>query len=409
MSFRQKILTFGRAYLKTDISYLAKGGFWLTTRQLIVSLSALVLTILLANFFDKETYGNYQYLLSILGLVSLFTLNGMSTAVTQSSARGFEQTSKKALKTSVSWGLLGAAVTFGLAIYYGMLGNRLLSIGLIIIAIATPFFGSFALGNAVLTGQKKFRLSAKYEIITRLSVVGATIIALLLTQNIFIVLLTYLFGFLLVRLIVTLRVFRAMKDTPIDKECIPYGKHLTVMNILWTITKYIDKVLIFHYMGAAELAVYSFAIAPPEYLSTFLGNIQSLVLPKFSSGDEKKIKQSLPSKMLIWGLFISAAIVLYIVISPFLYHIFFPQYEASIRYSQLYSISLIALINLIPLALIQAKKKVAALYRYNTIVPLFSICVLAGGVHYGIIGIIVARIISRMLNLLFIISESRKV
>ncbi len=65
-TLRAKICNFLRwseKYIKTDMIYLVKGGFWLTLGQIISSVSSLLLVIAFANLLPKETYGIYKYFL----------------------------------------------------------------------------------------------------------------------------------------------------------------------------------------------------------------------------------------------------------------------------------------------------------------------------------------------------------
>ena len=69
-----------------DLKYFASGGFWTTLGQGINAILAFALTIAFANMIPKETYGIYRYILSIAGILNIFTLKGMNTAVVQAVA-----------------------------------------------------------------------------------------------------------------------------------------------------------------------------------------------------------------------------------------------------------------------------------------------------------------------------------
>ena len=93
-------------YTGTDNVYLAKGGFWLTLGQVVSMASAFLLAIAFANLLDPVTYGNYKYILSLLGLLGIFTLDGMRTAINQAVARDLEGSFYTGFKTKLKWGLL---------------------------------------------------------------------------------------------------------------------------------------------------------------------------------------------------------------------------------------------------------------------------------------------------------------
>ena len=101
------ILKKSEKYTKTDMTYMAKGGFWLTFAQVISSISSLLLTLAFASMVTKEVYGTYKYIFSLFALLSIPTLSGMGTAITQSVARGFEGSVIPAFKEKIKWGALG--------------------------------------------------------------------------------------------------------------------------------------------------------------------------------------------------------------------------------------------------------------------------------------------------------------
>ena len=67
-----------------------------------------------------------------------------------------------------------------------------------------------------------------------------------------------------------------------DPETISYGKHLSFTGIIGTVATYLDRLLIFHYLGAVEVAIYSIAIAPPEQIKNLFKNIPTLAMPKLA-------------------------------------------------------------------------------------------------------------------------------
>ena len=77
------LLRWSEKWTKTDMIYLARGGFWLTLGQVISSLSAFLLAIAFANLLPKETYGEYKYILSIASILAIPTLTGMAFLKTQ--------------------------------------------------------------------------------------------------------------------------------------------------------------------------------------------------------------------------------------------------------------------------------------------------------------------------------------
>ncbi len=398
------LLRKSQKYTKTDNVYLAKYGSWLTIAQVISSAGAFLLALAFANLLPKETYGVYKYVLSIVSLLAIPTLVGIDTAVTQAVSRGYEGSLIKGLKTKIKWGILGGLASLSLAGYYYFNDNATLTISFLIAALFIPLMESFNLYIALLGGRKIFAKQAQYTTLIRLISVAVLITTLFLTKNIFLIILAYFLSYTFLRLIfflITLKKFLPNKKE--DPKTISYGKHLTLIEIISTIANYLDKILVFHYLGAVELAIYSFAIIPPEQIKSVLKNIKTLALPKLSQRSKKEIKAAILPKILKLALLIALTVVIYIILAPFLYGIFFPQYSQSVFYSQIFSISLIATVATLPYTALQAKTAKKQLYQFHIYAPLIQIALLVILIYfYGLLGIILARVIGRFVNLAII-------
>jgi len=379
-------------YTKTDMVYLAKGGSWLTLGQIISSASAFLLAVAFANLLPKEIYGVYKYIISIVSILTITTLPGMGIAITRAVARGYEGSFIPALKTKISWGLLGGLASLGLSGYYYLQGNITLTISFLIAAIFLPFMDSFSIYNSLLQGKKLFNVSTKYGIASQIIAVAILISALFFTKNLFIILFAYFISWTLLRFIflkTTLKKFPPNNQG--DIQTISYGKHLSLMRVIGIIAGQLDKILLWHFLGAAPVAIYSFATAPIVQFRALLKSITPLVLPKLSVGNKEKIKKTLPVKMIKFLVIIIIPVILYIIFAPYIFKILFPQYLESIKYSQY--LALIILFfpkKLLGLSiLIHADKKI--LYLANILPPTINIILLIILLPlYGIFGIILA-------------------
>jgi O-antigen/teichoic acid export membrane protein len=395
-------------WTKTDMIYLAEGGFWLTLNQGVSSISAFLLAIAFANLLPQEVYGNYKYILSLVGILAIPTLSGMNTAIIQAVSRGYEGSVIPALKTKVKWGLIGGIASLVLALYYYIEGNNTLSISFLISSIFIPFMDSLSVYKSYLNGKKNFKSLSKYDITNTIISTITVLIVILFTKNIFLIIVSYFTSHTIIRLILLkITLEKNKRNNKENIETISYGKHLSLMGVLNTASSYFDKLLIFHYIGAIELAIYIIAIAPPNQLSGLVKNINILALPKLSLIKTENIKKILISKILKISLILSLVSFLYIIIAPFLYKILFPQYLESIFYSQLFSISLILIgpITLL-LSFFQAKQKKIILYQYNIIKPIVKIISLLILINFfGVLGVIIAIIITNVFELLFLSSK----
>jgi len=398
-SFIFQMLRRSERFTKTDMVYLTKGGFWLSLTQGIASVTGLVLAIAFANFLPPEVYGNYRYILSVMGILAVTSLTGINLAYIQAVARGFEGSFARAFKTKFRFSLLGSLGGLALAFYYQTYNNTELAIGFFVVAIFFPIFQTSGLFDSILHGQKDFRRSAIYNGLVRIISVGALIGALFITDNLAIILIAFFLPEIVLHLIITFIVLRRMPIQPASDPTVnKFGIHLSLMEVLKTVAGQIDKILVFHYLGAIELALYSFALAVPSQLKGLLQNLKSLALPKFSAAKSEDLYDSLPKKIRRFEIFVVAAVVVYIFTAPSIYKIFFPKYLEAVLLSQIYALAIVFLPRTLYSTALIAKRKQKELYEIRILTPIIKIIILfVAVINWGLWGVIGARVVGEAL------------
>jgi O-antigen/teichoic acid export membrane protein len=385
-------------YTHTDMVYLASGGFWLLLAQIVSSGSAFALAITLGNFLSQETYGEYKYILSIAGLLAIFTLPGMGTAISRAVAQGDETSIHRATRVRITWSLLGTGLAFlGAGYYYFVGGNAILALALVIIAATLPFFDTFTLFDSYLVGKRRFADQTKYHALIQIISVPVLIGTAFLTTNLLLLLLAYFVPLLVMRFALYRLILRKVPHTePADPSTLTYGKHLTAISILGIIASNVDKILLWQFLGPVQVAIYTFALAVPEQLKGPLKGIAELAFPKFAAQSEEQIRDNLGSlkrKMVLYAVFILALSIAYVIAAPYIYRLFFPQYLESVLYSQIFMFSAFALVGTIPLSILSAHKKTKEQYTLSTIQPILQcLAYLILIPFYGILGAIIARV-----------------
>ena len=392
-------LKWSEQYTKTDMIYLAKGGFWLSLNQGISSLGALILSIAFANLLPKESFGIYKYVLSVCSILMIPSLNGILTSFNRSVAMGNEGDLKEGLKTQIKWSLIGSGASIAIALYYFLQQNQTLFFCFLIAAIFLPIFSNFNIYTSLLTGRKNFRLFSLLGISEVIFGIIVITLTLIFTKNPILIVFSYFIAYSFIRVVF---LFKTLKKYPPnnnkDPEMISYGKHLTVMRIVGEIYKYIDKILVFHYVGAAGLAIYSIAVSAPSQLNSLMNQIGVLAFPKYAQSNKDQALKNLKSKIIILEIFSIAALIFYVVIAPVVFKLIFPKYLESIFYSQIFAISLLAVPSIIPSTILYAQKETKKLYKANIIMPIINIIIVFVSVQFGLMGIIIGKIINSFLD-----------
>lgn len=349
MSSLRKIINLATKYTKIDISYLARGGFWSTVDFIVGSLLSFVLLYVFANFLPQETFGTYKYILSLAGSLSFLTLTGLNSAVAQAVAKtGNNGILPYAVKLQLKWNFFFTLVAGIMGLYYFWSGSSLLAYSLWLMAIAYPFDILLNTYGPFLVGKKDFKRSTLYGSTTNIIHMSALIIAALFSDSILFLLAAYLLFRILPNLFFYLKTVSIFKPEPLSEqakqEFFSFTKHLSFVHILSIVAQYLDKILVFHYAGAVNLAIYGIATAVPERIRAYFKNIGGVMLPKISNKNIEEIKPVFYKR--IWqGMLLGlAASLAYILLAPLLFRIFFPSYLESVPFSQVFSLILIFII-----------------------------------------------------------------
>lgn len=405
----RKILLWSQKYTKTDMLYLAKGGFWSGLGFSINSILGLLLVVAFANLLPKETYGIYKYIMSLAGALGFLTLTGMNNAVIQAVSKGYEGALKQAIKIQLRWNFLFLIGLSVLGSYYLIKGNDVFSTSLFIIGIISPLATAFNTYGAFLTGKKEFRKLSVYSILSELFRIGLVILVLFLTKNVVLIITLYMISGLLPNIYFYYQVKKLSKseventDEKQSKELFKYGAHLSIVNIFATISQHIDKIVLFQFLGPIQLATYYLARAAPDRIKGLSKNMMNIVFPKLATKNLIELKNTFYRRLFQSLIFGAVLAGIYILLAPFLFKYLFPKYLPSIFYSQLLSLNLILVLPITYFAyMFQSQKLVKPIYQISVTTNIIEITLyIVMGAIWGILGVIFAAILSNLFTILF--------
>lgn len=383
---------------RSDASYFLSSGFWLNANSGVTLLLSFGISIAYANFLPKETYGTYQYLLSLFSIISAFTLSGMNAAITRAVARGYEGSLRASLAPQLKWNAVSTFISFGFAGYYLFQGNVVLSLGSLCIAIAVPLITAFNSYAAFLTGKKSFHTLFIYSSLSSVAYYSCMFVTIVYFPSALTLIFVNLFVTALGAVILYAKTIRTFKPAPeTDPDLLTYGKHLTVMNTFGTVVGQLDNILVFHFLGPVQLATYSFATLIPEKLSGFLKNLTNSALPRFAEQRFTNVRSKLWKSTLFLGILVLLGIAAYIVIAPVFFGYIYPRYLDAVSYSQLFSLTLFAALGNYVGASLLAHRRIRRLYALNTLTPIVQLVFQVIGIlGWGLWGLVIGRVLTTL-------------
>ena len=395
-----------------DMVYAAKGGFWITFSRSITTILSLVLIVAFANLLPKETYGLYRYILSLAGVLSIFTLTGMNSAVARAVATGNEGALKTSVRYQLKWNLLMLAAFWALGGYYLINGNDLFALSFFILGIFAPSTLALSTYGAYLEGKKEFRIASITNIISTFIYVAGVLTAVLLSGEVIWIIVAYAittFVSTLFFYIVILRKFKPPAAT-VARDTLKYGRELSFIRLLGPIVSQVDKIILAHFWGPAQLAVYVLAMAVPSQAISFMKNWVGIGFPKFAAKTPEEIN-TVFYKRIFQGMSVGAIIaIFYILVSPYLFKYLLPQYLEGVLYSQILAISFVFAMPTRYVGLLFLSQKLSRQIftnsMINSAVAILLFVVL--GIWGGIFGLVLAQVFYSFIGMLANIVMWRK-
>lgn len=366
-------------FARTDMHYVASGGKWLAIEQAISVVISFGLTIAFANLIAPEIYGQYKFILSGFGILGAFTLTGLQATVIQSVSRGHDRSLQDGVKTQLIWSVLPVIISVGVAIYYFINGNTLLGTCFLLMTVGLSIYKSVDLFDAFLVGKKMFKIKTTYAFFQNIAYVLSMFLVILLTTDVRIMIAVYLAVWTLTSLFFYWKTKKMMVlESPKDTQLASNAKHLSILSGLGRLAQEVDKVLIFHFLGPIQLALYAFALVPVARIDSMSSILKNLAAPKLSTHSIEAIKKTIARKICILMTGLMGIIIVYWFAAPYFFDIFFPQYADAIMLSRVFSFSILFSIpSLLLSQIFVAHMKKKELYITRISLPLIKIAFIA--------------------------------
>ncbi len=331
-----RLLRWAEKKIGIDLRYMLSGGFFLTLTQISSAIIGLFLTVAFANLLPVAAYGTYRYVLAAYSLIAIAALPGIDTAVLQSISQGKEGAFLAGVRAKFKWGLLGTALSLAFAAYEYAQTSHVMGFIFIVVAIALPFMESFSLYAAFFNGKRLFASWTLVEIVSQSVSAVALIATMFLTKNVVILMIAYFLPYVLTRIAVTIFVVRHNKENDTeDSEMFAYGRSMTVFQILSRFMAAADQIVLYHFLGPAQVAIFSLATAVPNRMQSVFRVSGTLSFPKFAQRNSQEVAQTLPRRMFWFVLAILAVCIVYVFLAPYMFKYIFPKYLPSLAFSKI--------------------------------------------------------------------------
>jgi O-antigen/teichoic acid export membrane protein len=303
----------------------------------------LATTYFLVRALSLESFGEYNFILSVIGFSALSALPGMKNAIVQSVARGKPGAYRAALHISFFSSFLGSLVLVGFGIWYVNHDNNGLAAGFFLASAVFPFAHGLAQWGNLKEGKEDFE-----------SIVKIKSLAFFLTSVLIIGGVHWIPGSLLVplgviicvqaiqNLILTYTSLQKVgKDQQVEKGIIPYGLKTSLWGGLGLAAKYTDKFLIFSFLSPASLAIYVVAERFPKMFRGLIKNLAAALAPRFAKQRLYTERLDTYLRYFSWGTAIAVVVFSFSLLPWLVVLIFGDSYHQAVPYAQMLMCSLV--------------------------------------------------------------------
>lgn len=395
------LTAFGKCF-GIDAHYFAKHSSFILLGHAVSMIRGIITGYFVARFFAQEVYGQYQFILSVVGSLSLFGLPGLAHSVTRAWARDDAFSIREITKTQLLVSSIGSLILLGCIPFLGYYGREELWLLFLVAALLFPLpplgtvhFGGYTVGKA------RFDLALRATVVWSSLMIIATIAIIFFRQSalLMFIVTTSIPSIVYLWMSRKIRPPSDEKDLKNTKSIIRYGWQLTFATLPVDLVWYVDKLLISHFLGLNQLATFSVSILIPEQAKIFVKQFLPVSFAKQAKGaDSWERRMKLMKVVLIGTLIFAVGILAYIAASPWLMPFLFPQYDAKelVLLTSIAAIAIITSPGSLFAQFLEAQGMIREVRSSNWIAAIvFAISLVFFIPTYGLIGAAVARIIFR--------------
>ncbi len=269
--------------LKIDGRYFIRSGFWSLFSDGVLLAAGLAVATVFARIATKEDFGQFQLMLSVVGLIAVVSVKGFEAVVVRDVSRGLYGVYRRVVRRRFWWSWLATPVLLVFASYYWWQGTIAVAWGLGLAALLAPAHYTTQLWPSFYKGISEFgtlaRLTTLRAGITSIVVLAAI---LLFRGNPLIAFGTYFITQLLINFIVVRYSLAHLSNDATSDDWLSFGHFITKTGIFKTTAANIDSVLVGVLISPAALAVYSIALVIPKYALLVVKSLFQTTLPRLS-------------------------------------------------------------------------------------------------------------------------------
>lgn len=267
-----------------DLAYLVKNGSWVTLRFFVLALGGWVVSLCFARLGSKDLLGQYQFVISILSMVSVVSLPGLNAAALEAVVKGRDAAVIKAVKISFLSSLLGVPIVAGFGLYNIYFHEPTVGEVLIFSALLFPIFYALNTWQSYYEGKSLFGESSKRLIILNVVLALALVAGIILKIGLLGLVTIFLGVHILFFGIFFKKILTKIHDKTQDALDVEFGVRVSLQKFVFGLSTNLPPIAISFLFTTEAVAIYYIAAYLISAIFAFLGNLFSLYIPNLFKG-----------------------------------------------------------------------------------------------------------------------------
>ena len=391
--------TISKTWHHGDVQYMYRTARYKLLRFAVQMVAGFAVVWYLGNRVSKTFLGDFQFLVSLLGTLAVFSLSGMHDALMRSIALGFEGSLVRAAKLVARCALISSGVLGVYAAYaWWIQRDGPWAAALFVCALALPFWRAFLTYDAYLSGGKRF---GRECLVTSILFLTQAFLSLSVIWYAGPVLWAFMAVYLGTAVVLSGVYFafsaREIQDTRTDPELVRLALINTSVGACAIVANNIDKLLVGAVISSEVLATYFIGAYIFTKSRALLHPVLAVFAPRFADGSMALTGKKLVAVSLVGIVLVPPAFLVATVAIPIL----FPDYPESILLGQCFSF----LMAFVPINWICAVYFRATKQERAIIVPTITarsvmiVCCVPGLLLGGLVGLIAVRVVEQAVTL----------
>jgi len=355
-----------------------RGFLYVTMGNITTTFLGASFWLILASLLNVSQYGEINYIIAISSILSTIASLGLNTTLTTYLAKG----EQKLIHEATSIILVTSIAIATLTLTYSWIASLL--------TLALTFYG---ISLAIILGRKAYK---EYAITSALARTLQILLSILLYLMLGLTGITL--GYTIAFTVLSYRYYMSLPNFTLNfnhiKEKINFTLHSYGLNLINSLSTYLDKIIIGILYSYHELGLYHLAYQFLMFARIMPASLYSYLLPEEAYGQSKK-------QVKILGIAFSIALfVIIVILTPLIIKLTFPKYAQSTRIIQIMSLAIIpiTIINISNATLYAKEKSKYTLIGGGLFITIQILLIPILYKMLGIIGLAITQVVARSIQ-----------